>query len=257
MRFVFYLIFFFMLLSFVAAEDLSDYPMLSTPIQVVVGAQDVGIHSLVAVDVMYSLAGYDKKKIFMRLDSEVTDFSTDFVLIGNPCQNTAIAHFYPDAGCDIGAEGIYYLEQNETRVVILTALTDARLRQLGKFLRSGDLSGTFSSPFTDSVGSSRIVPVGEPVVRPDPSKSLSGSGPNDCSGCFSQGQCLTSGQVTSVQGEGYFCEGTQLKVQQGVGPCTLDAVCLSGQCDSGQCVPLDDVSLGFFGRLWYWILNLF
>ena len=256
MRFVFYLIFFFMFLPFVAAKDLSDYPMFSTPIQVVVGAQDVGIHSLVAVDVMYSLAGYNKKKIFMRLDSEVTDFSTDFVLIGTPCRNTVIPHFYPDADCDMGAEGIYYLEQNGTNVVTLTATTDARLRQLGKFLRSGELSGTFSSPFSD-----RVAPPTSPsnalVVLPDPSKSLSGEGPEDCSGCFSQGQCLASGQVTSVQGEGYFCEATQLKVQQGVGSCTLDAACLSGQCRSGQCVPLADVSLGFFGRLWHWILNFF
>ena len=244
------------LIPFVFASDLSDYPMLSTPVQVVVGAQDVGMHSLVAVDVMYSLAGYDKKKVFMRLDSEVVDFSSDFVLIGNPCQNSVITHFYPDSGCALDAEGIYYLEKDGQHIVTLTAATDARLRELGKYLRLGDLEGGFSSPFS-AAPPIVVAPVGNAVVVADPTKSVGDEGPQDCIGCFSQGQCLGVGQVTSVQGEGYFCDGTQLLVQQGTGSCSLASACLSGECYEGQCVPLATVSSGFFGRLWQWVIGIF
>lgn len=248
-RTLFVLVFLFSL-SVASAVDLSDYPMFSEPIQVVVGSDVPGLHSVTATDIMFTLTGYDKKAINMRLANEVSDFSTDFVLIGGPCVNAVTKHFYPDAGCTLEGSGVYYLPNGEQNVVTVVASNDDTLRELGLAVRhsSHELSGEkYTLP---GAVVEEVAPVEDPAVVVAPATPT-------CTGCLVGSECLTNGQVTSVQGVGHYCFGTELVAQLSSGECSVDAACLSGTCDDGWCRPLASEALGFFGWIKAWFAKLF
>jgi len=70
-----------------------------------------------------------------------------------------------------------------------------------------------------------------------------------------EGTCLSSGEVTSVQGVGHFCSGTELVAQIESGACEVDAACITGQCVEGSCVEPEKPNV--FSRVISWFTGLF
>ncbi len=68
---------------------------------------------------------------------------------------------------------------------------------------------------------------------------------------------MSQGEVTSVQGSGYYCDGNELVPQSDSGPCTVVSECLSGSCIDGACISLHREEKGFFAGIWAWFTGLF
>lgn len=136
-----------------AAADLDAYPMPfisggSFTAQIIVGAAATSTDVLAATDIAVSLQQRSNTRISAQMDDEF-DKSKNGILIGLPCQNTAVASVLGTKECDIGlANGTGYLklvEKDGQTFLIVTGKTAADTRKAARLLaKSGNhaFSGT-------------------------------------------------------------------------------------------------------------------
>lgn len=131
--------------GFVLAYSLDDYPKLlkkdgKVNLQIVMGKNAPGIHPLVATDIILGLKaeGFGPG-INNRIDYEVKDFSTDFILVGGPCENTVTKKFF-DEDCKMGlSPGQYlikYKEESGHSIILVFGYGEDEIRKAGDLMRN-------------------------------------------------------------------------------------------------------------------------
>ncbi len=136
-----------------AAADLGNYPSMffsgeSFDAQIIVGSSAPATDTLAASEVAVSLQQSSSTRISAGLDAEY-DSSKDAILIGLPCQNTAVAAVMGTNSCDLGLQdGSGYLKltvKNSHNYLIVTGKTAADTRKAARLLAKYEqynLSGT-------------------------------------------------------------------------------------------------------------------
>ena len=138
----------FLLSASIATAHLSDYP---SPFltngdfnaQIIVGNEGTSIDSLAASEIAIALQQSSSSVITANMDDEF-DPNKNAILIGLPCQNTAIATILETNACDIGLnEGEGYLklvDLSGISYLIVTGKTASDTRKTARFLAEEDLS---------------------------------------------------------------------------------------------------------------------
>lgn len=142
-----------LLASISAAADLDMYPMPfisggSFTAQIIVGATAPSSDVLAATDIAVSLQQQSSTKISAQLDDEFDNWKNS-ILIGLPCQNSAVASVLGTNDCDIGlANSTGYLkivEKDGITHLIVTGKTAADTRKAARLLAQAEkhaFSGT-------------------------------------------------------------------------------------------------------------------
>ncbi len=136
-----------------AAADLEMYPMPfisdgSFTAQIIVGSAAPSSDVLAATDIAVSLQQKSGTKISAQLDDEFDKWKNG-ILIGLPCQNTAVASILGTKNCDIGLANntgyLKLLEKDGQTFLIVTGKTPADTRKAARLLAQSKehaLSGT-------------------------------------------------------------------------------------------------------------------
>lgn len=208
----------FLLLSLtaVAAADFSEYPQQFITNgnfngQIVVGGDNApATDALAATEIAVTLQQYSSSRITAKTESEF-DASVNAILIGLPCQNSAIANILGTTSCDIGlAEGTGYLkfvEKNGNIFLIVTGKTAADTRRAARVLAKFDnfaltgnettVTGSLDSPKTQAAQP----PQPKPAATPDCTTN------NDCAAdkwCLA-GKCAELGCPEGTKAENHDC----------------------------------------------------
>lgn len=203
------------------AADLGNYPSMffsgeSFDAQIIVGNSAPATDTLAASEVAVSLQQSSSTRITAGLDAEY-DSSKDAILVGLPCQNTAVAAVMGTNSCDLGLqEGSGYLKlavKDGLTYLIVTGKTAADTRKAarvlakyGQYSLSGTemiVTGTLEIPAVQS----REQPLSpQPVASANPAAS-SCSADKDCpedKWCLA-GQCAELGCPAGTSAQNHDC----------------------------------------------------
>lgn len=259
------------ILSIQVLADLSDYPNIfdqNRTVQSVKGHSQSSKHVQASMNIFYTLPGDLNYANRLDNNNEVKDLSTDFILIGGPCQNEITKHFFPDEDCSMGVkedEVVVRLKENgDQKILLIASPSDDSLVEVTKLIREnprlfknkkGDqfILRPKKEESKDAVDNSETNKVKETTEAEFNGKAKQVQ-KGICDGCETEYGCINLHDSTSVNGKPYYCsDDKQLIEQKALGSsCEFNFECVNNVCNNNVCS-----KTSWYSRLWSWVRNLF
>src|SRR3989344_1516000 len=256
------LILFILLVSLSAVNaTMEDYPEpyvkdhYTDDLYAVLGRAHATTHSIASTNVVLGLAPINGN-FNTRFEDEISSLNHNFIVIGNPCENTLTQRLLNTNNCNLGltiGEGAikHIVNNGYNSIIVIGTDKDSLIRAslVLKNYMNYDLDG--DSFIVDSSGSIRkgeltINASGNVITKPVSQTNTIKS--ETCDGCLADKTCVKKNEIVL----GKYCDGSKLIEQKkDKETCALNIECSSGMCLEGRCNRLSIID-----RLKIWFKGL-
>mgnify|MGYP001579539810 CR=1 FL=1 len=261
-----------------AAADLDTYPMPfveggNFTAQIIVGGASPSSDVVAAIEISNSLQRRSNTQFSAGLDDEFNQWKNG-ILIGLPCQNTAIAKVLNTKECDIGlANGTGYLklvESNGQTFLIVTGKTPADTRKAARLLAQSNVHGLSGTEVmvTGTLDNPQVEKTGQPLETETMQSGCKSDSDCKASEYCSSGTCKDLGCPEGTTAQNHDCVAAtektaeKEKAQEQLIPAkTAEASATAAQPESkAEEQPILEIfgkKPGFFARIISFFRNIF